>query len=400
MIKKLKKKIALLTITSVFSFLLLILLSINISNFALVTKDADEITLKIANNRGNLNAFSSSRPGSMGPDSPETADSVRYFSYTFDENGNATKVQYRLNAYSEEECQTWATSLYNGSLKKGWDKVIYRYLVYKEGNNTLVIVIDQSRELAPSYNVLYASIIGSIIGLAVVTLVTMLLVKRFVKPIEESDNKQKSFIQNAALTLKTPITVISFDNSALEHQNGPSELNASISKQVEKLNDLANDLNALAMYSGPTNENIKEFNFTNVIKEYVSRFENGFESNNKTINLQLEENVMLTADLTMIQKMLFELIENSLKYADSRCDINLSSSEGRVTLVVENDCNGIPEGSLDRVFDRFYRLDYKDHSIYDGSGVGLSIVKEIVDAHRGRVVAKGENNRFIIKIQF
>jgi signal transduction histidine kinase len=69
-------------------------------------------------------------------------------------------------------------------------------------------------------------------------------------------------------------------------------------------------------------------------------------------------------------------------------------------LETRNDFPGNAEGPLDRVFDRFYRLDADNMSKYEGNGVGLSIVKEIVDAHRGRAKAKGEGGDFVLKIEF
>ena len=101
----------------------------------------------------------------------------------------------------------------------------------------------------------------------------------------------------------------------------------------------------------------------------------------------------------MIKKMLSEILDNTLKFADSKAEVSLKKEADRIVLVIKNDSDGIPNGTLDTVFNKFSRLDYKDHSKYDGSGVGLSIVKSIVEKHNGRAIAKGENGFFILKIE-
>ncbi len=401
MIKKLRIKFVVYTLISVFAFLGIILSTINIVNFVLVANSADEMTLRIQNNGGHVTPGPNEGPkqGSepFGPDNPDMRDSLRYFTYRFDQNGNGVVIDYKINSFKQEEALAWATSLKN-NLGTGWTRTYYRYRVYEKENMRYVIVIDENRELAPTYNVLYASLIGGGAALVIAGVGAFFLSSRLIKPLVDNENKQNRFVLDAALALRTPLSIISFDNSSLAKKNGESEENKSIKKQTDKMFTLVNDLNSLGTKELLSPE-FSEINLSNIVKETAYQFENAFSSNHKILNLDIADEVSYKGDSQMLRKVLSEILENCLKFADSKCDVILKKNSDRIELRFENDCKGIPDGSLDRVFDKFYRLDFKDHSKYDGSGIGLSIVKQIVDSHKGRVLAKGENGLFILKIE-
>lgn len=402
MYKKLRKKIIISTMSTIFALLMVVLGIINVTNFVLVAEEADQVTLRLLENKDNggeippesVLSLEGGGPGSMGPNSQETMDSMRYFIY---DSASASLKSFNMSAIDESEAISWAESLLK-SASKGWTKTTYRYRVSKEKETSYVVVIDESRELNPSYRILITSIVASLIGMIAMFAVIFFVSKMIVKPIEDADNKQKRFIADAALALKTPVSVISIDNATLVNENGENDANKSIKHQVNKLLDLSNDLNTLASLnkSGIKKE---EFNLSNVMLEIANQYQYAFADNKKELNGDIQKDVTYSGDSSLFRKLLSELFENTLKYADSKANVSLHQEGERITIEFANDCKGIPEGTLDRVFERFYRLDYKDHSIYDGSGVGLSIVKEIVDNHQGRIVAKGENDNFIIKIE-
>ncbi len=396
MIKKLRKKLVTYTILSVFSLLVVILVAVNVTNFVMVAEQADNIAQSIKKNDGEVPPPSpGEKPGSMDPSSPENLESLRYCTYSeeFDDF-----LYYRLQPEKKEEFLATAKKLISSGAKKGWTKTTYRYRVYKKADVKYVILLDQSRELIPSYRILIVSSICAVVGFGVITLLTFLASKKFIQPIEDSDTKQRRFIADAAIALRTPVSVISLDNATLTNEHGEELANKSIRKQVDKLLDLAEDLNALTSASEMTAMK-KEFNLTNLLKDVINQYHYAFSDNKKELAINIQDNILYIGDDRMFKKMFSEIIENSLKYSDHQTTISLTSENERIVLEFKNDAKGIPEGSLDRVFERFYRLDYKDHSQYDGSGVGLSIVKEIVEKHGGRIIARGENDNFILKIE-
>ena len=296
MINKLRRKFTIVAISCVFLFLTAILLVVNVVNFSLVGNDADIITERIMLNGGRLNNMPEPEPNPgeseqaliqyapgqnpMGPESPELKDSLRYFTIKFDKNNEATVVDFKINAFTEEE----ATNIARGLTRKstGWVQKIYRYRVYQlnEKNVVYVTLIDQGRELKPCFNVLYTSLIGEGIGLVFTTVAVILISRWLVEPIVYSDNKQKRFIANASNALRTPASIISLDNATLINENGEKEANKSIRYQLKTIIDLANDLNAFSLIAESKGE-FEELNLSNICKETIKKYESGFESSKK-----------------------------------------------------------------------------------------------------------------------
>ncbi len=413
MIKKLRKKMIVYSLLGIFVFLAIILSAVNITNFALITNDADRVTDIIRNNKGYINGNGEQPlepkegPGHFDPGSKSNKDSIRYFTYSIDpETSEPVEVVYAMDETFKDRALSMATSLGKRKSGTGWIDTFYRFRTYKVANEEgikirYVTVIDQERELRPAYYVLFASLGASLLGLGIAVGAAIFISKKLVQPIEEVNNKQQRFIADAALALRTPASVISIDNATLVKDGGGEEkdANKSIRKQVDKLIGLADNLNSLALFE-KIEPNKTQMNLSNITKEIISRYSFAFKDNKKELVVDIQDNISYFGDVSMIKKMLSEILDNALKFANSTAKVALNTQNDRIVLLVSNDSEGIPEGSLDTVFNKFSRLDYKDHSSYDGSGVGLSIVKEIVDHHNGRAVARGENGFFILKIEF
>ena len=96
----------------------------------------------------------------------------------------------------------------------------------------------------------------------------------------------------------------------------------------------------------------------------------------------------------MLQEMLYEIFENVYYFAKSKFTASLSDNNSRISIVFENDADNLPTGDLDRIFERFYK-----GSESNGKGLGLSVVKEIVSIHNGKVMAQSKEGIFSLKIE-
>ena len=270
MIKKLRKKLTIFTILGVFSLLVVILTAINVTNFVMVAEQADNIAQKVKKNDGEMPPSNPGEmPGPMDPDSPENLASIRYFTYSEEQDDF---MYYNLQMDKKEDFLKLAQKLVKSGAKKGWTNTVYRYRVYKKADVKYVVLLDQSRELIPSYRILVVSLISAALGLGVITLLTMLVSKKLIKPIEDSDTQQRRFIADAAIALKTPVSVISIDNATLTNKHGEELANKSIRKQVDKLLDLAEDLNALTT-ANEVRANKQEFNLSNLLKGVINQYQ-------------------------------------------------------------------------------------------------------------------------------
>ena len=238
---KAKNRLILYAVLVVFVLLTLLVGIINGVNFTMAAEDADTITQRISQRGGSFGPgdrrdegaggfFGQGQPGQlgpMGPSSPEMSASVRYFTYAFDkETGEAEKIALQISAITEQEAEDWARSLLRE--RTGWTRGTYRYRVYELDGRSYVTVIDQGRELLPSYRILIISVIGEIVSLLLLFLFLLYAGKQLFAPLEDADRKQQQFIDGMEKEFQVPLTVVNADVELLERQGGANAQTNSI----------------------------------------------------------------------------------------------------------------------------------------------------------------------------
>ena len=423
MIKKLRKKFIIVSLLSVFALLTAILLVINLINFSLVTEDADRVLEQMIVNGGEFpegfipgmdqtqangengfqngsnaaNGGSFDPRGPKGPDSPELGQTTRYFTVTFGADGSVVDVKMQINAVSQEKAVEWARSLMDK--KNGWTKTYYRYRVWSDGDRISVTVIDQSRELLPSYRVLVASCVGGAVGLLVTLVVLLFVSKTVTEPVERSDRKQKRFIQDASFELKNPIVAIDASRETLEGRIGETEETALIAKEVGHLTKVVQGLDTLLLLEEPQRREKSEIDLSLLVKEAVAPYREALASQGKTMTLTVQEGVRSLGDPASTEKLIGIALKNGSDYAETHFEVKLTQEGDRVVMEFINDAAGLEDGPMDSVFERFYRSPEVRQSMPDGAGLGLSIAKEIVDLNGGRIRAEAKNGFFRLKIE-
>ncbi len=416
---KVRKKFVWYAMLSLFALLTVMLSIINGVNFTMASNDADMITQILSekhgafpenpNNKSGKTPNSTNTPdtpivseikrrsgsgriGPMGPDSPEMNSSVRYFTYSFDEKGNAKKVAFQISAVEEDEAISWARGLINENT--GWTRGTYRYRVYTENDKTFVTVIDQGRELLPSYRILIISVCGEIVGLVLSFIVLRLVGKRLFRPLEEADDKQKKFIANIENEFKIPLTIINANTEIIEKENGSSDYTKSINRQVKKMIALVKEIGSLEIFEDK-NVNVTKVNLSSTLSALLDYSKPKFEEKDISLNFDIESDIIIDGEEEALKKLFSELIRNSLKYSISKSEFTLKKEKDRIFITQTNDTN-LPSGSIDRIFDRFTILGNAENT--DAIGLGLSKVKDIAKSHNGRVSAKVTDGLFVLKI--
>ncbi len=333
------------------------------------------------------------RIGPMGPDSPETTASTRYFTYAFDENGNSERIAFQLSAVSEEDAETWADSL-RRTQQTGWTRTTYRYRVYHSGGWDFVTVIDQGRELLPSFRILIISVIGGLLGVAVSYLFLLSVSERLFKPLEEADRKQKRFIADVEKDFKVPLTVMDADAEILEKEHGETEQTLSIHRQIRRMASLVRDLSALAIFDDEDFE-AAELDLSGFARAAADTWRGKFAEKGMSLATEVGDGIAVQGDGASLAALFEELLDNALKFGKSAATLSVKQDNNRVEIVLSNDTD-LPPKSVEQVFDRFTRLDNAEG--IPGAGLGLSHAKEIVRAHNGRISAKVADGTFSVRV--
>ena len=404
MLKKLRIKFILITMVSVIIILAAIMLAVNTANYAKVTEAADELLNILAAGGGK---FPDKQPPLWNDDnygsghmSSETPFDTRYFSVTY-KDGNVVSVNVgHIAAIDETAAVKLADAAVSEGKQRGYED-IYRYLIVSQGDIKLAIFVDFSRQLTPAANFLSISLIVAAAGIVVVFLFVLAVSGRLVKPIAESYARQKRFVTDAGHELKTPLTVISANNDLTEMETGPTESTEAIRKQVARLTAMVNNLTLLAKMDENEICKNEKFDLSEIVLDALESFIGIYDRDKKKLVLNVENGITFSGDSVMITKLVTILMENACKYSLTFTEFGLVKSGKNIQIRVKNDARGVDKGDQSKCFERFYRSDEARAGGIEGSGIGLSVAKEIVSRHKGKISAVGtDDGCFEVKVVF
>ncbi len=425
--RRLRRKFILVAMGAVTVVLTLIIAGINIVNYSHVCKMVDARLDYIVAGKGGIdgedepaNDLSQDmgagkvaagnrevvRVGHFEGMTAESPFDTRYFTVTLVDGQVVDVNTARIAAVGAKHAVRIAAGLYSKGLTSGFSGN-YRYTVTVQGDETTYVFVDCSRELASFHSFLSASVAISCNGwLAVLAIVTVAS-GAVIRPMVESYSKQKRFITDASHEIKTPLAVIDAANEVQEIESGESEWTQSIHEQVARLTALTERLVFLArMDEGSAGFTMTSIDLSESVDKAAAPFESVAVSRGKRLSTSIASGVRAHADAAAVAQVVELLLDNATRYASEDSVIELSlraASRGRgkgaAELVVSNAVDELPEGDLDRLFDRFYRADVSRSSKTGGSGVGLSVVRAIAEAHGGSASVCGHGNQITFPVR-
>ena len=212
------------------------------------------------------------------------------------------------------------------------------------------------------------------------------------------DKESKELISNISHDLKTPITAIKgYVEGILDGvASSPQKLDKYIRTIYNKANDMDRLIDELTFYSKiDTNKIPYTFSKINVARYFKDCVEEvGLDMEARGIELgyfnYVDEDVMVIADAEQMRRVINNIISNSVKYLDKKkgiINIRIKDVGDFIQVEIEDNGKGIAAKDLPNIFDRFYRTDSSRNSSQGGSGIGLSIVRKIIEDHGGRIWA-------------
>ncbi len=219
--------------------------------------------------------------------------------------------------------------------------------------------------------------------------------------MKKQESFRRDFIGNLAHEIKTPLFtsqsyILTLLDGALKDETVNKKYLKTASKAIERLNLIVKDLDLITkIESGESNLNKERFNVIDLIENVFEMLD--FRAKKKNIEFILDkENELLTdvnADKEKIEQVLTNLIENSIKYGKENGTTEIvvqNLNENKIIVRVTDNGVGFEKENYNRIFERFFRVDKSGNRSSGGSGLGLSIVKHIMDAHDEKIYVESE----------
>ena len=228
--------------------------------------------------------------------------------------------------------------------------------------------------------------------------------------IAKSEDTQKKFVANVSHDFRSPLTSIHGYLEAMLDGTIPTELHEKYLKivlnETERLTKLTNSLLTLNnLNTKGLSLELSDFDMNRVIRDTVATFEGICREKLISIDLILSgDSVFVHADMSKIQQVLYNLLDNAIKFSKPNSTITIETREknNKLFVSVKDQGIGIPKDSLKQIFDRFYKTDLSRGKDKKGTGLGLSITKEIIHSHGENinvVSTEGVGSEFTFSLQ-
>ena len=219
--------------------------------------------------------------------------------------------------------------------------------------------------------------------------------------LKDQENYRREFLGNVSHELKTPLFtiqgyILTLLEGAMKDKKVRSKYLNRTAKGVDRIISIVKDLDLITQFeSGIKTVDKSNFNIYELIDNVYDLMEFESEKNNTKLRIrnELNNSVLVYADKERILQVLTNLVVNSIKYGKENGYTEIAVDEydkDRIVVRVIDDGEGIEEEHLPRLFERFYRIDKTRSRKKGGSGLGLSIVKHIIEAHQEQIFVKSK----------
>ena len=230
--------------------------------------------------------------------------------------------------------------------------------------------------------------------------------------LNERENYRRDFLGNISHELKTPLFsvqgyLLTLIEGGVEDESIRDKYLNRINKSVDRLIYLVKDLDMISeLERGRINIEFTTFNLTALVQDVIDLLEIKAEKNNIKISLNypIHQPVKVVGDIQKIQQVLINLIVNAINYSNANTEviIDFDDFDDKIQISIKEQGVGIKQDDLDRIFERFYRVDKSRNRNNGGSGLGLAIVKHILEAHKQKIYASskiGKGSTFSFYLQ-
>ena len=322
---------------------------------------------------------------------PTPTDSAltTFYTVAFSDDGETFETMNdKPTIHSNEELEKIAKEIvyeYNHDI--GYTNGLIFYHINK-GSYDLVVFIDNTILLERAATLTHYTWTYSAGAFVFFLFISILIANIIVRPLEKGYKRQKDFISNAGHELKTPVSVINANAELLSRQIGNNQWLENIQYENERMGTLVgNLLDITCMETIPTTMEILDF--SRLCQGEALPFESVAFEKGLTLNCDIAPNINIYGNESLLKHVVSVLLDNAIHHCDkNNTEVNLILKKDFcrcAKLRVINSGRNIPKEERERIFERFYRLNKDRSDDTKHYGLGLSIAKSIISAHKGKV---------------
>ena len=274
----------------------------------------------------------------------------------------------------------------------------YSYVFTED--NTLIIV-DNTNLNKTLTNKLITNILLFILCEIIIFIITYFITKWIIMPVKKSFEKQKRFVADASHELKTPLAVMIASSDAYFNDKKDKWVH-NIRNESERMIKLVTDLLDLAKTEEEREIVMSENNLSDIILSSILTFESLFYDNKIKLKYDIASDIKFVCNGDLIADLMSILIDNAIKHCSDKGKVivNLKKENRQIILEVKNTGLPIKKEDEEKIFERFYKSDSSRNRNTNNYGLGLSIAKNIVEKHNGKITAHSSGGYTTFKVKW
>lgn len=342
---------------------------------------------------------------------PDIIVQYRYFSaYVDSSNKVITMNTEHIANLSDTDVIFYVKKILSGNNKYGnfttteGQKFAYKLNLHDD-ESKLIVVLDTTSYIEDRADLIDTSVFIFFSNLVFFIIIFVIFSGKVMMPFMENYRNQRAFITNASHELKTPIAIISANNELCEMLGGENEWTQSTKEQIQRLTELINRLVVLARFEEQTSVAAININFSGIVEKSSKSFKSIAIKGGKNFESDIQKDIFISGDEGALYELINILIDNANKYCDEGGTIGVRLSQHGITfkkakLVIYNTYKEGKNIDYSKFFERFYREDQSHNSSISGYGVGLSIARNIINRHKGKIHVTYKNDIIYFNVYF
>ena len=344
---------------------------------------------------------------------PADAHPFPVFLVLVNENGGIVGIDSSFNL-PNETYQKAANFAWNQKVNHTLLKIDNREFMYVirsnetdshiSAENTLsyILFLDVTESSQSLFSLLSVFLVVGFFTLIVIAAISFFFANHSVKPIKEAWEKQEQFIADASHELKTPLTIIKSNfNELKELWDSYEEIESQvewfdyIDVGIERMSKLVNELLILLeTESKDTSSKNEQFDISKAIEDTILPFNAVADQKRVSVSTSIEPCVMVNSNSERIVQVMSILLDNAVKYANDNgwIEVSLRKINRQAVCSIRNSGAGISTKDLEKIFDRFYKVDSSRSGRNSSFGLGLPIAKNIIEKLGGKISALCETD--------